>query len=155
MWSNWSTKEKKSNWREPELSMPSLSVWRRVNNNVPSFCRQVSERVNVDYSYIFVFLCICSFGENLQNLNEELLCTRFTFNFVTSKLLFVVCCIVFFRFSAGDESDANQTTTNSISQGTQWKHEQSLTGLRSDFFFFFFCSRIEPHLKCFTGETAA
>lgn len=43
MWSCWSAREKKSSWREPEWWMHSLSVWKRVNNNVPSCCRQVCE----------------------------------------------------------------------------------------------------------------
>lgn len=42
-WSSWSAREKKSNWREPESLTASLSAWRRVSNNVPSYCRQVSE----------------------------------------------------------------------------------------------------------------
>ncbi len=50
--------------------------------------------------------------------------------------------LVFLRFSAGDDSGSNQTAAGSISQGSEWEHEQSFTGS-----LWFFCPRMDALSK--------
>lgn len=109
MWSCWNAREKKSNWREPEWWMHSHSVWKRVKNNAPSCCRQVCELH--------------------MNITEQL---TPTLPYSCSHLIDLIMFFIF-RFSARDESNANQTTAGTVSQGPEWEHEQSFTGLSSDF----------------------
>ncbi len=95
-----------------------------------TMCQTAADKwVNVDHNHICVSYVLAKnwVEKKSNNMNEKRLCMC-----VLSSYLLCYGSI-FFRFTAGDDSDTNQTTAGSISQGAEWKHEQSLAGLLSDF----------------------